>query len=181
MNYCSFRTSGLVGHWRSAATVAALALVACAPRSSIGGRPAAPPSPASYWSPPSGEIVTLPAVTRPATPMPNLAKLSLADVVDLSLRNNPTTRISWAQALSAADEYGASRGALFPAVTADLSATRSLALSSPARPAGERTQYGPSLSLSYLVLDFGGRGGRIDVARKTAVAASLTHNVVVQN
>jgi outer membrane protein len=161
---------------------AALALVACAPhRPSIGGRPAAPPTPDSYWAAPSGEIATLPAIARLATPMPNLAKLSLADVVDLSLRNNPATRISWAQALSAADEYGATRGALFPSLTADLSATRSLALSSPLRPAGERTQYGPSLGLSYLVFDFGGRGGRIDVARKTAVAASLTHNVVVQN
>ncbi len=113
--------------------------------------------------------------------MPNLARLSLADVVDLSLRNNPATRISWAQALTAADEYGAARGALFPSLTADASATRSLSLSTPTRPAGERTQYGPSLGLSYLVFDFGGRSGRIDVARKTAVAASLTHNVVVQN
>src|SRR5258708_8408370 len=161
---------------------AAIALAACAPpRPSIGGRPAAPSTPDSYWSPPSGEIAALPSVTRPPTQMPNLARLSLADVVDLSLRNNPATRISWAQALTAADEYGAARGALFPSLTADASATRSLSLSTPTRPAGERTQYGPSLGLSYLVFDFGGRSGRIDVARKTAVAASLTHNVVVQN
>src|SRR5258708_635911 len=93
---------------------AAIALAACAPpRPSIGGRPAAPSTPDSYWSPPSGEIAALPSVTRQATQMPNLARLSLADVVDLSLRNNPATRISWAQALTAADEYGAARGALF--------------------------------------------------------------------
>jgi outer membrane protein TolC len=162
---------------------AAALLVACAPnRPSIGGRPVAPLTPDSYWTAPPGEIAALPAVTRAASPapMPNLARLSLADVVDLSLRNNPATRISWAQALSAADEYGAVRGALFPSVTADVSASRSLALSTPT-PAGARSQYGPSLSLSYLVFDFGGRGGRIDVARKTAVATSLTHNVVVQN
>jgi outer membrane protein len=164
--------------------LAAIALAACAPpRPSIGGRPAAPPTPDSYWTPSSGVIAALPAVTPSATPlpMPNLARLSLADVVDLSLRNNPATRISWAQALTAADEYGATRGALFPSVTADVASTRSLALSTPQRPAGVRTQYGPTLSLSYLVLDFGGRGDRIDVARKTAVAASFTHNVVVQN
>jgi outer membrane protein TolC len=35
--------------------------------------------------------------------------------------------------------------------------------------------------LSYLVLDFGGRAGGIDVARQTAVAADLAHNVTVQN
>jgi outer membrane protein len=164
------------------AIMALAVLAGCAPRrSSIGGLPAAPPKPDSYYRPPAGEIAPAsPKVTLPAT-MPNLATLSLADVVDLSLRNNPTTRISWAQALSAADEYGASRGALLPSVTADVSASRSLALSSPTRPAGERTQYGPSVSLSYMVFDFGGRAGRIDVARKTAVAASLSHNAVVQN
>src|SRR5258708_36434948 len=157
---------------------AAIALAACAPpRPSIGGRPAAPSTPDSYWSPPSGEIAALPSVTRPPTQMPNLGRLSLADVVDLSLRNNPATRISWAQALTAADEYGAARGALFPSLTADASVTRSLSLSRPTIPAGERTQYGPSLGLSYLVFDFGGRGGRSDGARKKARAASLTHHV----
>ena len=165
----------------AAMTVAVLSLVGCAPnRPSIGGRPAAPPTPDSYWTAPAGELAKVPPMARPAA-MPNLAALTLADVVDLSLRNNPATRISWAQALSAADDFGASRGSLFPSLTAELSTAKSLALSSPTRPAGERTQYGPSLTMSYLVLDFGGRSGRIDVARKTAVAASLTHNVVVQN
>ena len=160
---------------------ATIVAVGCAPhRPSIGGLPAAPSKPNEYYRPPAGEIAAPAKAAAPAA-LPDLKALSLADVVDLSLRNNPTTRISWAQALSAADEYGASRGALFPAVTGELAASRSLALSSPARPAGERTQYGPTVSLSYMVFDFGGRAGRIDVARKTAVAASLTHNVVVQN
>jgi outer membrane protein len=37
------------------------------------------------------------------------------------------------------------------------------------------------VNLSYLVLDFGGRSGSIAAARSTAVAADLSHNVVVQN
>src|SRR5450759_4259777 len=182
LTYRSSMNAYPIGAAAGALTLAALVLGGCVPqRPSIGGRPAAPPTPDSYWVPPAGEIMSLPAVTRSTTPMPNLATLSLADVVDLSLRNNPITRISWTQALSAADEYGAIRGALFPSLTADVSTSRSLSVSSPTRPAGERTQYGPTLSLSYLVLDFGGRAGRIDVARKTAVAASFTHNVVVEN
>jgi outer membrane protein len=64
---------------------------------------------------------------------------------------------------------------------AGVAVNRSLALSSPNRPAGERTQYGPSGSLTYTVLDFGGRTGSIDVAQQTAIAADLTHNATVQN
>ncbi|HEY6218866.1 MAG TPA: TolC family protein, partial [Gemmatimonadaceae bacterium] len=165
------RTRGLVA--------ACVLIVGCAPpRPSVGGKPVAPSTQASYWTPPSGEIPT----ARSATPASaNLQSLTLADVVDLSLKNNPATRLSWSQALAAADEYGAVRGALLPSVSVDYTASKSLALAGPFRPAGERTQYGPGISLSYMLLDFGGRAGRIDVARKTAVAASLTHDVVIQN
>jgi outer membrane protein TolC len=45
----------------------------------------------------------------------------------------------------------------------------------------ERTQYGPSVTLSQLVLDFGGRNGTIEAARQTAIAADFTHNATVQN
>jgi outer membrane protein TolC len=107
--------------------------------------------------------------------------MTLAQIVDLALRNNPATRLSWAQARSAANEYGASRGQLFPTLTLDGSVSRSRSVAIAGRPAGERTQYGPSLGLSYLVLDFGGRLGNIDFSRQTAIAADLSHNAVVQN
>jgi outer membrane protein TolC len=104
----------------------------------------------------------------------------MPDVVDLALRNNPATRLSWAQARAAADVFGASRGQYLPTVTVDVNATHA----QPVGPNGvlsQRSQYGPSVGLSYLVLDFGGRAGNIDVARQTAVAADLAHNVAVQN
>ena len=80
-----------------ALTVISVVLIGCAPhRPSIGGLPAAPPKPDSYYTLPAGQIASAP-LSRPAVPtMPSLATLSLADVVDLSLRNNPTTRVSWA-------------------------------------------------------------------------------------
>ena len=151
---------------------------------SIGGAPGAPARPDVYWTPPPAiaadvqraEPVVAPGVLRTA-----LGRLTLPDVVDLALRNNPATRLSWAQARAAADTYGASRGPLFPSLTLDATATRTRGLATPGRPAGERTQYGPSLGLSYLVLDFGGRSGSIDVARQTAIAADLSHNEAVQN
>lgn len=163
--------------------------VACAPpRPSIQGRPAAPEKADTYWTVPPGQVTAPPTATAADARTDSarafardLSHLTLADVVDLSLRNNPVTRASWATALAAADEYGASRGLLMPSLTLEASASRALAIATPTRPAEERYQYGPSATLSYLVLDFGGRSGRIESARKIAVATSLTHNVTVQN
>jgi outer membrane protein TolC len=108
-------------------------------------------------------------------------QLSLADVVDLALQNNPSTKESWAQARAAADVYGSDRGRLFPTVGIGVGVTQSSNLTTAARSNQQRAQYGPSLSLSYTVLDFGGRSGTIDVARQTAIAADLTHNATVEN
>lgn len=164
---------------------AMLVLSACAnapPR--IEGVPGAPPSPSTMWSPPAQVLrraAQASVAHDSATISPERARtLSLADVVDIALRESPVTRESWAQARAAADIYGATRGSLFPTLTGNVSASRTRTLASPSRPAGERTQYGPSLDLSYLVLDLGGRSGSIDVARQTAIAADLAHNAAVE-
>lgn len=106
---------------------------------------------------------------------------SLAEIVDVALRNSPATRLSYSQARAAADVYGSSQGRFFPTVTAGVAATQSLSVAAQGRAPVQRTQYGPTLSLQYTVLDFGGRSGNIDVARQTAIAADLTHNATVEN
>ena len=175
--------------------VAAFALAGCvsAPPA-IDGVAAAPPQPNTYWKPPAS-VTTAPAPAPPPPPTARVAadtgsrplsaealrQLTLPDAVDIALRNNPATRLSWAQARAAADIYGASRGSLFPTITGSASVTRSRSIAVPGRLAGERTQYGPSVNLSYLVFDFGGRAGGIEAARQTAIAADLAHNAAVQN
>src|SRR6185437_10385412 len=109
-----------------------------------------------------------------------LQRFTLAQVVDLALRNSPATRQSWTEARAAADVYGSSEGRLYPTVVAGFGTSKTLAQSA-GRPPTERLQYGPTLGLSYTVLDFGGRAGSIDVARQTAIAADLTHNATVEN
>jgi outer membrane protein len=153
---------------------------------SINGAPGAPAQPNEYWMPSPGDAARLqqgtPAAmsTTPTVMPPASGRITVPEIVDLALRNNPTTRLSWAQARAAADVFGATRGAFLPTVTVDVNASQA----QPIAPSGvlsQRQQYGPSLSLSYLVLDFGGRAGSVDVARQTAIAASLSHNVAVQN
>lgn len=89
--------------------------------------------------------------------------------------------MSWSQARAAADAYGSSEGRLYPSLIAGVGVNRQLAAATPGRPSIERAQYGPSLTLAYTVLDFGGRSGTIDIARQTAIAADLTHNAAVEN
>jgi outer membrane protein TolC len=175
---------------RSSCILGAALLAACAGSPpSIGGAPGAPPQPSTTWAPPKD---VLPPAATPATPLvapvagptvtpASLQQLTLADAVDLALRNNPATRISWAQARAAADLYGASKGAWYPTLDAAAAITRSKSVAVPGRIGGERTTYTPSVTLSWLVLDLGGRAANVDAARQTAIAADLSHNSVVQN
>jgi outer membrane protein TolC len=153
----------------------------------INGVPGAPSQPNEYWTPSASDAARLASeraarvatVPTPAIPA-SFGQLGVPEVVDLALRNNPSTRLSWAQARAAADVFGASRGAFLPTVNVDVNATTAR----PVAPSGvlsQRSQLGPSVGLSYLVLDFGARSGNVDFARQTAIAANLSHNVAVQN
>ena len=149
---------------------------------SIDGVAPAPASPSSVWTPPASVSAAASRdTTHLAISTTAARQLTLPEVVDLALRKGPATRLSWAQARAAADAYGSSEGRLYPTLTAGLSVNRSLSLATPGRPAGERSQYGPSLTLAYTVLDFGGRSGSIDVTRQTAIALDLSHNATVEN
>ncbi len=203
------------GRWLA---LAALALaLGCAPGiPSIDGEPGAPPSPASLWpapppaqtpAPPPVAPVSAPATAALAADSAGIAgvrQLSLMDVVALALANNPATRQSWAQARAAADVYGASRGAIFPTITGDVTAARTgssggrgVAIgaggtagnppgggstrTTGAAVTGTVTELTPSLNMSYLVFDLGGRSGSIEAARQRAIAADLVHNATVRD
>ena len=173
------RSRGAQARFALVSLAVASACVRGSPR--IEGGPATPPSQTTTWTPtPSVQEAARQDVRR-QTPVDTIHQYTLAEAIDIALRNSPLTRQSWVQARAAADVYGSNEGRWYPTIVAGIAVNRSLALSSPNRPAGERTQYGPSGSLTYTVLDFGGRTGSIDVARQTAIAADLTHNATVQN
>ncbi|HEX9482938.1 MAG TPA: TolC family protein [Gemmatimonadaceae bacterium] len=105
--------------------------------------------------------------------------MALSDVVDVALRNNPQTQVSWAQARAGAATYGAAAAAYVPTVDATVNLVRSQTTSQ----LGSilRSTATPTATLSYLLLDFGGRNGTIAAARAAAVALDLTHNATLQN
>ena len=141
-----------------------------------------PAGPSTRWTPTESVKQAAAADARRVAPTPtDVRQLTLPEVVDLALRNNPATRISWSQARAAADVYGSAEGKYCPSLAMGIAGTRTRTIATPGRPAGERTQYGPSLSLAFTVLDFGGRSGSVNVARQTAIASDLSHNATVEN
>ena len=102
-------------------------------------------------------------------------------MVDLALQNNPTTRQSWANARAAADTYGSTRGAWFPSLDLEAAITRIKTTATQGRSATQQSVFEPSVNVSWLLLDLGGRSGTIGGARAALLAADWTHNATIQN
>jgi outer membrane protein len=169
--------------------IAAAALMAAAgcssfppSRSVAEGVSSAPGHP---WQPPPE--ARLPAPTPPPAPaipaeyLQPGTTLSLSQVLDLALRNNPSTRTSWFLAKSAAADLGSKRSEYFPTLELDGSLTRQKQAALGGRNIFLQTTYGPSASLTWLLLDFGGRGADVEEAKRALFAADYTHNATIQN
>lgn len=124
---------------------------------------------------------------------------SLGELIDIALRNNPQTKITWAQARSAAASYGQSQSQFFPSLQGDFAYLRARQPSfsstegglSPSggvvsggnNPSGAisvtdvyYSQWGPQLSLSYLIYDFGTLRASSEASRQALYSADWTHN-----
>jgi outer membrane protein len=148
----------------------------------INGVPAAPVSRAEPWRAPAG---TVPPEPRRATPTTAAdtglfsGPLVLGQVVDIALRNNPQTALTWSQARVGAAQYGAAAASYVPTVDASSNIVRSQTAAQ--QDNIKRTTITPTASLSYLLFDFGGRSGTVSAARSAAVALDLNHNAALQN
>ncbi len=165
-----------------------LCLAGCAPGlpGPGGGSPAASSAPHVPWTPPAPSAAPAGPAPTPAEQVPSdlaerLQRLTAGDVVDLALRNNPATLQAWANARAAAAAYGASRSAYYPEVDLGASVTRVKTAATGGRTAVSQTTYGPSATLTWLLLDFGGRGGAIEGARQALLSADWTHNAAIND
>jgi outer membrane protein len=157
----------------------------CVGTPSVGGVAGTAPSPKVAWTPPPQKrqaADTSKAVPEiPADLRQRISRLTLAEVIDLGLGNNPATRVSWANARAAAAAYGSARGAYFPTIDGDVTGTRLKTVASQGRSAVTQSVLSPSLNLTYLLFDFGGRSGNVGAARGALLAANYTHNATLQN
>ncbi len=170
-----------------------LLITACSPPAHIGGEPAVAPTPSAEWpaAKPTGASKPFDAnetaranrgAVIPSDVSTRMDRLSIADVVDLALGNSPQTRNTWAQARAAAAAFGSAQGHLLPSLELDGTGGPQKAISSnPAIFPTQRSTFTTSLNLSYLLLDFGQRGGAMQAAHEALFAADLTHNAMVQS
>lgn len=169
------------------ALAAGALLPGCVGTPRVSGVPGASPAPEVPWTPPPGALreVAKADTTSAAAVPPDLAerirRLTLAEIVGIGLRNNPATRVAWANAEAAAAAYGSQRGAWLPTIDGDVTAARVKTVASQGRTAVQQSVLSPSVTLSYLVFDFGGRTGRIAGARQQLLAAGFTHNATIQD
>ena len=100
--------------------------------------------------------------------------LSLVDVTEAALCNNPQTREVYANARVQAAQVGVARSLFFPSVTDTLSATENKNRTSNYSNATNR------IVASYLLYDFGSRDANLENANELLRAASATQNTTVQ-
>jgi outer membrane protein len=148
-------------------------------------RDLAPAAPDAPWPIPSSALPTSEEVApvSPAAPADITPdhQYSLAELIDVAERRNQTTRVEWEQARQAAINVGIARAALLPALTASaIGGYQRAATPFPSNlvPQGFITaniqEFLPTLTISYLLLDFGGRQATINAARQLSVAANVT-------
>ena len=162
-----------------------LIVAACAPGlpGPGGGSRSVAPTSGSSWDPERIDRPEVPAAPLAVASPEVLARrnaLTLTDVVDIALQNNPTTRISWSNARAAAARLGAARGSFLPTASADLRASKLQTAGTQGTSAVQQQTYGISASFTWLLFDFN-RGADVGAARHALAAADWTHNAAVQD
>lgn len=127
----------------------------------------------------------LPTVTRPdkapAVPKQYTGPLSLAELTDLALMLNPRTRQAWLSARAEAAALGIENADDWPTITALYSHRIGRTISgTTGNPVPVQTLYGPSVSLSYTLFDFGQGAAAGEAANFRLLAANLAQNRTLQ-
>ena len=119
----------------------------------------------------------------PSVPEDILARrdhLSLVDVLDVALLNDPSTQIAWRNARSQADALGVAKSEWWPDLVITLAGGRAKTSVQGGRFDNVQTTYGPGAALAYRLADFGERTGNIASARDSALGAVWAHGAAVQ-
>lgn len=106
---------------------------------------------------------------------------SLAELTEHALRERPESRAAWLGIQAEAARLEGAGAANWPTLTGQFNFTRNRALSSSGASVPTLHRYGPSLSLAYVIYDFGARAATIDAQRYQLISSLLTGNRVLQN
>jgi outer membrane protein TolC len=122
------------------------------------------------------EFVGKREIKRPELdPMPG--KYSITHLIDIALRNSPSTRQAWAEGRAAAAQWAVSRSSYWPQIEGTVQG----AWGKIPTVQGGRSFSTAGMTLQYLLLDFGGRSAEARSAREALVAANWNQNQTIQD
>lgn len=107
--------------------------------------------------------------------------LSLPELTELALQNNPRTRQAWYAARAAAAGVGIQQAQDLPQITGTVNLQRGRQAGAAGNQIAWLTRYGPTVTLSYVLFDFGVGESRLKAAEYLALAAALAQNRVLQD
>ncbi len=137
-----------------------------------------PERPGTFWLQPDG----LPGQAQVATaPAGSVRFDSLAALTEHALRERPESRAVWLGIQAEAARFDAAGAVNWPTLTGQLFFTRSQALSSSGTAVPTLHRYGPSLSLAYVLYDFGARAAGIEAQRYQLIVTLLGSNRTLQD
>ena len=114
--------------------------------------------------------------------VPNINQpLTLIQLTDIALSNNPQTQIAWATIRESRAGVALARAGYWPVVNANYSFMINKQVNFSGSSVGRQTRYGPSVSLSYLLWDFGNRSGTMDSSKFALTAAQLSSDQTMQD
>ena len=138
-----------------------------------------PSAPGVYWQSPD-PLPQVPPARAASLPLED-RPLSLPELTEFALQNNPRTRQAWYAARAVAAGVGIEKSDDLPQIALDAVLQRSESGSQTGNQNPWLTRYGPALTLSYLLYDFGAGDNRLKAAEYQALAAALAQNRVLQD
>ncbi|MBS0615690.1 MAG: TolC family protein [Verrucomicrobia bacterium] len=106
--------------------------------------------------------------------------LSLAQLIDIGLKNNPETTKSWSAVKRAQAQIGVAQSDYYPAIGVQGKLTHGRDVKFVNGPEVVFTNYGADLALSYVLFDFGERKAGVAATRDALSAAKWSSDFAIQ-
>jgi len=107
--------------------------------------------------------------------------LTLTELIDLGLRNNPATRQAWENTRLSRVLEKQAESKLYPQVDVSGRVTREKTVANQPASDIDDSHFGGSVKLTYLLLDFGGRRADIEGTLQEVLAADAQYNQAIQD
>jgi len=107
--------------------------------------------------------------------------LTLALLLDIALKNNPTTRQAWEDSRAKQAILRQEQSQLFPKVTVGADGTREKSVATAQSGNINDLKYGPSGKAELLLFDFGGRDAEIETAYQDMISSGFQFNQSLQD